>query len=144
MALRWLPEFLIRSTQRSTPYGPRAEHGAATRGPARPGGDTFLAADGRVSTQCSPDVKVPSSTANRGRNAAASTPSGVGGGREEREGENKKKKRLEGTYVMCCTADDEGRSTGRAGRCAASEGGKEKGWKGNRVARQAVYELISL
>lgn len=72
-----------------------------------------------MSTQCSPDVKVPSSTANRGRNTAASTPSGVGGGKERKEkGKTKKKKRkgLDDTCVMCCTADDEGRSTGRAGR----------------------------
>lgn len=44
-----------------------------------------MAADGRVSMQCSPDVKVSSSTANRGRNTAASTPSGVGGGREKKD-----------------------------------------------------------
>jgi hypothetical protein len=50
--------------------------------------------------QCSPDVKIPSSTANRGRNTAASTPSGVGGGREKREkGKTKTKKRLDDTYI---------------------------------------------
>lgn len=96
-----------------TPCGTRSDD----RGPARPGGDTLLAADGRVSMQCSPDVKAPSSTAYRGRNTAASTPSGVGGGRDQKKEKGKQKGWTAiRAYVMCCTADNEGRSTGRAGR----------------------------